>query len=151
MESRPGRSDQPVAHVFDILITVNGCTTISVEDVKPASATSMTSTPTSFATLADLPDELYGEITDNLGSPKDTRTLLSLALVDRAWCAQSQRVLFKTVCDNWIYEKELDTVVRRHIRFLQTIIKTPKKLGPYVRTYAQNELAFPPESKHNSY
>jgi hypothetical protein len=110
----------------------------------------MTSNPASLTTLADLLDELYDEITDNLGNPKDRLTLLSLALVDKTWCARSQRVLFRTVCDVLVSGVHLDTVFRRHIGFLRTIINNPTKLGPYVRTYVQNGLSVTPESKHAS-
>lgn len=79
----------------------------------------------------NLPPELYSEIAANFQDPSDRPTLLSLALVDRIWCSESQRVLFRRLCDECV-----DT----HVRFLRAIVAQPNRLGPLVRSYAQLSL-----------
>lgn len=93
----------------------------------------------------NLPPELYRDITENLCNVSDRPTLVSLALVDTAWRQESQRVLFRTVYDGG-YQIPRDPNHERkhretHIQFLRAILNHPKCLGPYVRSYAQIDLA----------
>ncbi|KAF5309382.1 hypothetical protein D9619_012485 [Psilocybe cf. subviscida] len=88
-----------------------------------------------------LPSELYREIAANLHDPSNRPALLSLSLVNTTWRTESQRVLFRSLCDKyksddkwWREKKRLrDT----HVGFLRAIVAHPTRLGSFVRSYAQ--------------
>ncbi|KAF5326864.1 hypothetical protein D9619_004431 [Psilocybe cf. subviscida] len=87
-----------------------------------------------------LPNELYREIAENLHHYGERYALLCLALVCKAWRAESQRVLFRTVCDDSTDLSKREGLIRTHTLFLKSIIANPARLGPYVRTYKQRDL-----------
>lgn len=88
-----------------------------------------------------LPSELYREIAANLHDASDRPVLMSLSLVNTTWRAESQGVLFRSLCNKfksddkwWRARKRLrDT----HILFLRAIVAQPTRLGSFVRSYAQ--------------
>ncbi|KAF5320686.1 hypothetical protein D9619_000023 [Psilocybe cf. subviscida] len=88
---------------------------------------------------AHLPRELYGEIVACFNLRTDKQTLCDLALVCPALRAESQRVLFRHMTDNWpLYEsEERDACELNHKAFLLAIVTNPERLGPYVQVYAQ--------------
>ncbi|KAF5326920.1 hypothetical protein D9619_004164 [Psilocybe cf. subviscida] len=87
-----------------------------------------------------LPSELYRNIIDSLDYLRERRTLLCLALVSNAWCVESQRVLFRTVCDDSTDLNERECLIHAHTLFLKAIILNPSRLGSYVQIYRQREL-----------
>ena len=87
-----------------------------------------------------LPNELYRNISESLDYFTDRSTLLRLALVSKAWCAESQRVLFRTVGDDPTSPDERERLIQTHTLFLEAIILNPSRLGPYVQTYEQRGL-----------
>ncbi|KAF5327493.1 hypothetical protein D9619_004423 [Psilocybe cf. subviscida] len=93
-----------------------------------------------LAAHTELPHELYCDIIKNLHYLRDRPTLLRLALVSNAWCIESQRVLFRTVCDDSMDLDKRESVVHTHTFFLKAIIHDPARLGPYVQTYKQHEF-----------
>ncbi|KAF5326887.1 hypothetical protein D9619_004417 [Psilocybe cf. subviscida] len=96
------------------------------------------------STRAQLPNDLYRDIVNNLHRFEERGTLLCLALVNKAWCAESQRVLFRTVCDDSWDEDKRESLIHAHTLFLNAIILNPTRLGPYVQTYKQRELILHP-------
>ncbi|KAF5326863.1 hypothetical protein D9619_004432 [Psilocybe cf. subviscida] len=91
-----------------------------------------------------LPNELYRNIIEYLLHFRERNTLLlCLALVCKAWCAESQRLLFRTFCDDatdMVCMDNLESRIHMHTLFLEAIILSPTRLGPYVQTYKQHEL-----------
>ncbi|KAF5322872.1 hypothetical protein D9619_000042 [Psilocybe cf. subviscida] len=81
------------------------------------------------------PDELYREIARNLHQRQDKDALLSLALVNKVWRHESQRVLFSSLSDDWDFGSNPTLT---HILFLESIVAHPDRLGRYVNLYAQN-------------
>ncbi|KAF5320914.1 hypothetical protein D9619_000032 [Psilocybe cf. subviscida] len=88
---------------------------------------------------AHLPRELYGEITAYFDHRTDKRTLCDLALVSPVLRAESQRVLFRRMTDNWPLhlDKQREACELKHKAFLLAIVTNPERLGPYVQAYAQ--------------
>ncbi|KAF5320916.1 hypothetical protein D9619_000030 [Psilocybe cf. subviscida] len=82
-----------------------------------------------------LPRELYGQIVAYFDYRTDKRTLCDLALVSPVLRAESQRVLFRRMTDNWPLgeSKERDACELRHKAFLLAIVTNPERLGPYVQ------------------
>lgn len=93
----------------------------------------------------NLPAELYREIAQKFDHLKDRSTLLSLALADRTWRIESQRLLYRAL-DDEAYLGHYRRALRRHTLFLESIISSPA-LGLYVTTYCQLKLAVDPDSK----
>lgn len=99
-----------------------------------------------------LPCELYREIAMNLQEPFDRPHLIALALVNTAWRKESQRILFGMMCDGSdkpSYWARFGCIAM-HMRFLETILAYPQRLGPLVRSYAQIYLVDIDHSKQNS-
>ncbi|KAF5320689.1 hypothetical protein D9619_000026 [Psilocybe cf. subviscida] len=86
-----------------------------------------------------LPRELYGEIVAYFHHQTNKQTLCDLALVSPVLRAESQRVLFRRMTENWpLYDSETkDACELRHKAFLLAIMTNPERLGPYVQVYAQ--------------
>ena len=98
-----------------------------------------------MATASDLPIELHAEIVRCLHHFQDRRTLLAAALVSKEWRKGSQRILFSTFTDHYCENLEQKERVKgTHMRFLQTIAEYPQRLGPLVRSYAQDAMATNP-------
>lgn len=87
-----------------------------------------------------LPNELCRNIVESLHYLTDRSTLLHLAIASKLWCAESQRVLFRTVGDDATDLDDSESLIATHTLFLQAIILSPTRLGPYVRTYKQHKL-----------
>ncbi|KAF5326862.1 hypothetical protein D9619_004433 [Psilocybe cf. subviscida] len=100
----------------------------------------MASKKPALPTPSQLPNELYRDIVENLHSYRDRGTLFRLALVNKAWCAESQRALFRTVGDDVTDSDNRESLIYAHTLFLETIILNPTRLGPYVQAYKQQEL-----------
>jgi hypothetical protein len=94
---------------------------------------------------AQFPNELYRNIIGNLHHFTERETLLHLALVSKVWCAESQRVLFRTVCDDFMDTDERRSLIHTQTLFLKAIILNPTRLGPYVQTYKQRQLICHPD------
>lgn len=107
----------------------------------------MDSLPPVSTTLATLPYELRREMVEHIHFPRDRKSLLALSLVSRAWCAQTQEVLYRRLDDwDWDYEPSHSAhriIHDRHVRFLSSIINDPERLGPHVHTYAHNWFTSP--------
>ncbi|KAF5322878.1 hypothetical protein D9619_000045 [Psilocybe cf. subviscida] len=69
-------------------------------------------------------------------SRQDKDALLSLALVDKVWRHESQRILFSSFSDDWDVGSN-PTLTR--ILFLESIVAHPHRLGRYVNLYAQHD------------
>lgn len=100
-----------------------------------------------------LPCELYREIVWNFQDVSDRPHLLALALVNSAWREESQRMLFRSMCD--VYDEPYSRLRRDcvaiHSRFLQTILAYPTRLSQLVRSYAQIYLIHTDHSKRSRY
>ncbi|KAF5327495.1 hypothetical protein D9619_004425 [Psilocybe cf. subviscida] len=83
----------------------------------------------SIADQPQLPNELYRDIIENLHYLRDRRTLLRLTLISKAWCGESQRVLFRTVCDDSMDSDRRGSLIRTHTLFLKAIILNPPGLA----------------------
>jgi hypothetical protein len=94
------------------------------------------------------PNEIYAEILQYLHHRQDKNILLSLALVSQVLRHESQKILFSIVDGKAVHERGKDEdTIRRHTLFLQTVIDHPKRLGLYVLSYAQENLACDPKGK----
>lgn len=91
-----------------------------------------------------IPNDLYGTIAECLH--EDKHALLALALASKAWCAESQRVLFRIVLDEG---SDIENIRYNHGLFCQAIILNPT-LGSYVHTYSQRKLICHPHQGADS-
>jgi hypothetical protein len=90
------------------------------------------------------PVELFRVVAENLQRPNEKETLRSLALVNTVWRHESQRILFRSLRDNWHKDRTREAHVAgmlMHTRFLETILDHPNRLGAYVQSYSQDGLA----------
>lgn len=80
-----------------------------------------------------------------MDDPHGKKALLSLALTCSTLREESQRWIFREMRRGGalIFSSVVRDVIFVHIRFLQTVYGNPRRLGPYVRSYTQVELACP--------
>lgn len=91
------------------------------------------------------PQEILGEFAEYLTEGRHCKDLLNLSLASKSLRKEAQRVLFRTIdstrFDRWpVKMEEMVT----HRLFLRSIIDSPTRLAPHVRTYALRFLALVP-------
>lgn len=92
----------------------------------------------------NIPAELYREIVEKLDYLDDRSTLLSLAVVDRAWGDESRRVMYRGLVDHAEKSNDHQRTMRTHTLFLKSVISTPL-LALYVQIYYQDQLSIDPD------
>lgn len=89
-----------------------------------------------------LPPELYRDVVSTLNvSRSDARNaLLSLALVSKHLCHESQRVLFERNDPIAHFARDYEDAITRHHQFVQAIFNHPARFGVFVREFVQVDL-----------
>ncbi|KAF5327376.1 hypothetical protein D9619_003892 [Psilocybe cf. subviscida] len=95
---------------------------------------------------SNLPTELYRDIAKNMSQRFDRKTLLSLARVSSDWRHESQRILFSNVHGVLLASIHGYATLDTHTAFLHAVSMQPTRLGAYVRSYSQSNLACNPEA-----
>lgn len=108
-------------------------------------STAFTCPPTT-TTIPDFPPELYRDVISalNFYLPEERWTILRIACTPRFLRDESQRFIFyhNEAIDHIAHDKR-DALIR-HSQFVQAIFNHPRRLGPFVRTFVQVELACEP-------
>lgn len=96
-----------------------------------------------------LPPELYRDVISTLDMRKsDSRNaLLSLALVSKQLCHESQRVIFHGNDSITHFSRDNEDAVMIHHQFVQAIFNHPARFGPFVRAFIQEDKPLGPNGE----